>query len=154
VPTYIFTPPNIPDVPPTSYWERAGRRDGTVTNEWATKVANPLGSRLFSFYKPRPAGVAVYEMDDGTYRTDRPVPQGPTLETAWPPVPVQPGPDGIGQVNGSINQSWLYSRMISNYVQTPGVVKVYYGGTSYQVTQAEYNNLVSAGFGSNVEVLP
>jgi hypothetical protein len=151
---YVFTPPVIPDVPNTAVFERAARRDGTVTNEVAVKQANPLGTRLMSFYKPRMCGVAVFKMDDGTWRTDRMVPQGPTYETAWPPVPLHPGQDGIGQVNGAINQSWLYNQMIDEYVQSPGVVKVYYGGMSHPVTNQEAQDLINGGFGNYVEQVP
>lgn len=145
---YVFTPPAIPDTPSTSDYERTARGDGTVTNEFNVRQANPLGSRLMSFYKPRWCGVAVFKMSDGTWRTDRMVPQGPTLETAWPPVPINQ------QVNGAINQSWLYSQMISEQVQDPGVVTVYYGGMSHPVSDAEATDLINGGFGPYLEVVP
>lgn len=145
---YVFTPPTIPDVPTTSEFERSARRDGTVTNEYAVRQANPQGSRLMGFYKPRRAGVAVFKMSDGTWRTDRMVPQGPTLETAWPPVPIDQ------QVNGAISQSWLYNEMIDEYVQDPAVVTVYYGGMSHPVSDAEAADLINGGFGPYLEVVP
>ena len=147
---YIFTPPAIPDTPSTSEYERTARGDGKVTNEFNVRQTNPLGTRLMSFYKPRMCGVAVFKMSDGTWRTDRmllPV-QGPTLETAWPPVPIDQ------QVNGAISQSWLYGEMISEQVQDPGVVTVYYGGMSHPVSDAEAADLIAGGFGNYVEGSP
>lgn len=145
---YVFTPPAIPDTPATSDYERSARGDGTVTNEYNVRQANPQGSRLMSFYKPRWCGVAVYKMSDGTWRTDRMVPQGPVLGSAWPPVPIDQ------QVNGAISQSWLYNQMIDEYVQDPAVVTVYYGGMSHPVSDAEAADLISGGFGNYVEEVP
>lgn len=136
----IFTPPTLADTPPIAYRDRSARQDGTVTNEWSVRDVNPRGFRLMSFFAPRQQGVAIYKMDDGTYCSDRPVP-GVVEQTAWPPVPLSQ------QVNGAINQSWLYSHMESEQTQSPAVVFVYYGGTSYQVDAAEAAALTAAGFG-------
>ena len=147
---YVFTPPALPDTPSTSDYERTARGDGTVTNEFNVRQANPLGTRLMSFYKPRWCGVAVFKMSDGTWRTDRMLfgVLGPVLETAWPPVPI------ADQVNGAISQSWLYSQMISELVQDPAVVTVYYGGMSHPVSDAEAADLINGGFGNYVKVVP
>jgi hypothetical protein len=137
-----FTPPVLNDGSPLSERDRSATRDGRVTNEWRVPEVNPIGYRLMSFYSQRPVGVTVYKMDDGTYRSDRPVPgvlEGPP---AWPPLPI------ADQVNGAINQAWLDGEIVSEQVQSPAVVFVYYGGGSYQVDANEAAALTAAGLGA------
>ena len=130
---YTFTPPVIYEVP----------TDNVDTD-------HPVMSRLMQYYRPRERGVAVYKMDDGTYWVSRQVPllSGPGIVFAepWPPLPV------ADQVNNVINTAWLYSRVVSQTVQTPGVVTVYYGAHSYQVTEAEAAAMTAAGLGNYVTV--
>ena len=140
---YTFTPPTLTDTPAIAYYDRAMRQDGTVTSEWRVDRANPLGFRLFQWFKQRPQGVAIYKMSDGTWRSDRAVP-GITTQTAWPPVPIDQ------QVNGAINQSWYAGRMVNDYVQDPAIVTVYYGGMSYRVDETEADALIAGGFGAYV----
>jgi hypothetical protein len=142
---YFFTPPTLEDTPAIAFYDRSMRQDGTITSEWRVDRANRLGFRLFSWYKQRPQGVAVYKMSDGTWRSDRVIP-GITTQSAWPPVPIDQ------QVNGAINQSWYNSQLVNNYVQDPAVVTVYYGGTTYQVSEAEANELIAGGFGAYIKV--
>ena len=131
--TYTFTPPVIYEVP----------TDNVDTD-------HPAMSRLMQYYRPRERGVSVYKMDDGTYWVSRQVPllNGPGIVFAepWPPLPV------ADQVNNVINTAWLYSRVVSQTVQTPGVVTVYYGGHSYQVTAVEAAAMTAAGLGNYVTV--
>ena len=140
---FTFTPPTLTDTPAIAYYDRAMRQDGTVTSEWRVDRANPLGFRLFQWFKQRPQGVAIYKMSDGTWRSDRAVP-GITTQTAWPPVPIDQ------QVNGAINQSWYAGRMVNDYVQDPAIVTVYYGGMSYRVDETEADALIAGGFGAYV----
>jgi hypothetical protein len=137
-----FTPPVLKDGSPISERDRSATRDGRVTNEWRVPEVNPTGYRLMSFYSQRQVGVTVYKMDDGTYRSDRPVPGVLDGPPAWPPLPIGQ------QVNGSISQAWLDSEIVSEQVQSPAVVLVYYGGSSYEVDANEAAALTAAGLGA------
>ena len=139
---YTFTPPTLADGPPIAYRDRStrGRHEPTVTDEWLVARANPTGSRLMSFFGQRQTGVAIFKMADGTYRSDRPIPGLRLGQAPWPPVPIDQ------QVNGAIAQAWVYNRLEYDHVQEPAVVIVYYGGTSYTVSEDEAGDLVDAGF--------
>jgi hypothetical protein len=137
-----FTPPVLMDGSPISERDRSATRDGRITNEWRVPEVNPLGYRFMSFFGQRPVGVTIYKMDDGTYRSDRPVPGVLEGQPAWPPLPI------ADQVNGAINQAWVGAKFYSELVQKPAVVLVYYGGSSYEVDANEAAALTAAGLGA------
>ena len=145
----IFTPPTLHDVPTYGAFGETAK-----------------AARLAKYYKPRPRGVAVYKMQPGNiYFLGRDVP-GLAIDvinalgrSAPPEVapfrvavqsarePSQPIPHE-DQVNHTQAQTWMYGRMTGNFPQVPDVMAVYYGGTSYAVSDDEAALLRSAGFGA------
>jgi hypothetical protein len=124
-----FTPPTLDEVP--SHGE-AGAHGPMV--------------RLMRYYKPRPRGVTVYKMTGGLYAIARFV---PGLDPTWTLFrePTLPIPEDQ-QVNDTQATSWMYGRILEDFPQIPNVEAVYYGGTSYQVSDAEAFLLDQAGFGA------
>jgi hypothetical protein len=125
-----FTPPAITEVAPVS-----------ATHE---RYKNPLGNRLMRYYKPRSRGVAVFKLNDGTYRVQKQVP-GLSVQVMepYPPVPESQ------VVNDALAWSF-YNGTATEYPLDHPVSIVYYGGTSYQVSSAEAAALVAAGFGNYI----
>lgn len=135
-----FTPPSTAEVPPVSV---ADSRNGAPT-----AVADPLGVRLFRWFGSRLAGVSVFKMSDGSYRTSRPVPG--VAVTAVEPYPATT-PDQFPQTVGGtmyVAGSWYAGAETTYPADQPQVAIVYYGGHSYQVSAAEANALTAAGFGA------
>lgn len=85
-----------------------------------------LQRRLFGFYKPHQRGINVWKLADGTYTQDQP----------WPLVTPQDAKEGVLPI-GTTATAVTY-------------LIVYYGGHSYQVSDAEAAALTAAGYGSNL----
>lgn len=126
----VFTPPTSPEVP---------------TN--GAQGESPVASRLMQYYNPRPRGVAVFKMDDGSYCVSRSLAGiiGVDFREPWPPVVV------ADQVNNTMATAWAFCRVIRDFPQVPGVAIVYYGGMSYQVSGQEAADLTAAGLGAYLE---
>jgi hypothetical protein len=135
----VFTPPVIDEVPTYGSFGESAK-----------------AARLAKFYKPRPRGVAVYKMTPGNiYFLGRDVPgleidvtEAPTqfrvaVQSAREPSQALPRED---QVNHTQATSWLFGRVLADFPQEPDVMVVYYGGTSYQVSDDEAALLLAAGF--------
>jgi hypothetical protein len=136
-----FTPPTTTEVPPISI---ADCRDGPSTAQ-----ANPLGTRLFKYFKSRARGVAVFKMSDGTYQMSRQVPGVNVVSTEpYPATDTFPQTEPNGTFD--IAQSWYNSQLTEYPAAQPQVAYVYYGGRSYSVSSAEAAALTAAGFGSYI----
>jgi hypothetical protein len=122
-----FTPPTMDEVPTN------GSADESV-----------VAGKLWQYYNPRPRGIAIFKMDDGSYWVSRFLPgvTGPVFREPWPPLPK------ADQANQTMHTTWLYSRVQADYPQVPGVVIVYYGGMSYPVSETEAYDLQAAGLGA------
>jgi hypothetical protein len=137
----IFTPPTNLDVPPVSVADTSGGP--------ATAQAQPAATALFKYYKPRPRGVAVFKMSDGTYRMNEPVAglSVPGVEP-YPAIPEFSQNGDAGVVNDALGQSWYAGTVTVQALPQPTVVTVYYGGHSYPVSSTEAAALTAAGFGA------
>lgn len=137
-----FTPPTLAEVSPIDPPHERHK--------------NPLGNALFKYYPARERGATVFKYADGTYSINRNIellnvpvfePYPATLETS------QNSNGGV--VNDALAWSWYNSGTDqgtnagyggTKYPLPNPVTVIYYGGSSYTVTEAEANSLAAAGF--------
>jgi hypothetical protein len=119
-----FTPPVVYDWP-------------QILDYDPQKRSNPIGYRLMRYFPARGRGVNVFKMSDGTYPRDDQTPGEPYPATDQP-------------VEGVINVSWYEGVATVQPLPNPWVVKVYYGGHSHLVDDAEAARLTAAGYGANI----
>jgi hypothetical protein len=140
--SFVFTPPTVNHTPPVSI---ADSRHGAPTER-----ENPLGFRLMRYYSPRPQGVAVFKMSDGSYQMGRSVEGLPMAGNE--PYPATVPKEFPQVVNGEmqIAGSNVYGVQTYYPATQPEVAFVYYGGHVYNVSSTEAAALTAAGFGAYI----
>jgi len=119
----FFTPPSALSNPPF------------LPDSTPTQVA------LFRHTSPKPVGVNVFLLADGTFVQDYPTPENSNTNVPYPIF-----------LDRSTPLSYVTNSDLSVtevFVQNP-VVKIYYGSHTVEVSAAEAAALTAAGYGSQI----
>ena len=102
-----------------------------------TPLGNGPADALYKFYKPRARGVAVFQLEDGTFVQDTPTAENSNANVPYP----------LWSPGNIINQQWNPFTLTTEtvVVQNPAI-QVWYGGHEYVVDQAMADQLTSAGY--------
>lgn len=131
-PSAVCTPPTDDIVPPIYIPDHPG-----APGQDDHYPCDPLIQRLMRHYRQQTRGRNLFLMSDGTVIDS---------QSQTPPNMIQPPTDPYATVYDATSGSLV----VTEFNQTPYVVRTLYGGSDNPVTSAEITQLTNAGFGAYI----